>query len=131
MQITLPRLRGRLDRIGVMLSAMCVVHCILGLVLLGAFGAAALGGGAGLLLHPAVHEVGLLLAVLIAGLTIATGAFAARPGARRSPALKLALAGLAAMTAALLVGHGPEEVVLTVIGVLLVGVAHWVNLRRA
>ena len=50
-------IRGNLDRAGITLSALCVVHCLATLVLVGTLG---LGGE--LLADPIIHEVGLALA---------------------------------------------------------------------
>lgn len=99
-----------------------MVHCLAGLLLIGVLG---LGGG--LLLNPAVHRIGLILAVLIGALTI--GANALRHG-HRLP-LALGLCGLMLMTAAVLSDHGAGEAILTIGGVALVASAHVINLRRA
>jgi hypothetical protein len=115
-------IRERLDRAGVLLSGLCLVHCLLGLVIV-----SALGLGGGVLLAPEVHRIGLALAVLI-GL-IALGAGFVRHGAPLP--LVLGAAGLALMGAALAVGHGPGEALLTICGVALVASAHLWNLRRA
>ena len=72
MAFAFPRIRGRLDRIGLALSCLCAVHCVLGIVIVAGLG---LGG-------------------------------------------------------ALAVEHGPEEAVLTIIGVSLVALGHVLNLRR-
>jgi uncharacterized membrane protein YoaK (UPF0700 family) len=116
------QIRDRFDRVGMILSGLCLVHCVAGLVIV-----AGLGLGGGFLLDPAIHRVGLLLAVLVAGAAIGLGALRHR---RRSP-LVIAAAGLLFMTAALVVDHGFEEAVLTVIGVSLVAVGHLLNLRAA
>jgi MerC mercury resistance protein len=63
------RIRDRLDRIGVLLSCLCLIHCVLGLVLV-----AGLGVGAGALLDPSIHRVGLLLATVVAAVAIGVGA---------------------------------------------------------
>ena len=57
-----PWIRGRMDRFGLMLSGLCAVHCVLGIVIV-----AGLGLGGGLLLDPIIHRIGLLLATLVAG----------------------------------------------------------------
>ncbi len=118
----IPRIRGRLDRLGVLLSCLCAVHCVAGLVLV-----AGLGLGGSMLLDPAIHRVGLLLATIIAGVAIGIGAIRHR----RAAPFVVAMTGLSFMGGALAVGHGPEEAVLTIIGVILVSVGHILNLRRA
>lgn len=115
------RIRDRLDRIGVLLSCLCLVHCVLGLVLV-----AGLGVGAGVLLDPAIHRVGLVLATLVAAVAIGMGALRHR---RMAPFV-VAMMGLSFMGGAVAVGHGTEEAVLTVIGVVLVALGHILNLRK-
>lgn len=117
-----PWIRGKMDRVGIFLSALCLLHCVVGLVLV-----AGLGLGATFLLDPAIHKIGLLLATLVAGVAIGLGAVRHR---RRTPFV-VAMTGLSFMGGALAVGHGTEEAVLTVIGVGLVGAGHFLNLRQA
>ena len=121
-QTPAPHNRRLLDRFGIVLSGLCMVHCMAGLVLIGVLG---LGGG--LLLDPAIHRVGLVLAVTIGAVTI--GANALRHG-HRLP-LALGCCGLAMMAAAIASDHGIGEAVLTIGGVALLASAHVVNLRRA
>lgn len=117
-----PWIRGKMDRVGILLSALCVVHCIAGLVLV-----AGLGVGATFLLDPAIHRVGLLLATLVAAVAIGTGALRHR----RAVPFVVAMTGLSFMGGALAVGHGTDEVILTMIGVGLVSTGHLLNLRQA
>lgn len=117
-----PWIRGRLDRAGVMLSALCLVHCVLGLVLV-----AGLGLGGTFLLDPDIHRWGLLLATIVAGVAIGMGALRHR----RAGPFVVAMTGLTFMGGALAVGHGFEEAVLTMIGVTLVAAGHILNLRHA
>ena len=117
-----PWIRGRLDRAGVMLSALCLVHCVLGLVLV-----AGLGLGGTFLLDPDIHRWGLLLATIVAGVAIGLGAVRHR----RAMPFVVAMTGLSFMGGALAVGHGFEEAVLTMIGVTLVAAGHILNLRHA
>jgi hypothetical protein len=115
-------LKGRMDRLGVLLSCLCLVHCVVGLILV-----AGMGAGASFLLDPAIHKFGLLLATIVAGAAIGLGAFRHR----RVAPFVVAMTGLSFMGAALAVGHGYEEAVLTVIGVILVAAGHVLNLRKA
>ena len=117
----LTRIRDRLDRVGVVLSCLCLVHCVLGLVLV-----AGLGAGATFLLDPAIHKAGLLLATIVAGVAIGIGAIRHR----RAAPFVVAMTGLSFMGGALAVGHGYEEAVLTIIGVILVATGHILNLRK-
>jgi hypothetical protein len=115
-----PWIRHRLDRFGVALSCLCAVHCVLGLIIV-----AGLGIGGTVLLDPAIHRVGLLLATVIAGVAIGLGALQHR----RAAPFVVAMTGLSFMGGALAVDHGPKEAVLTVIGVSLVALGHLLNVR--
>lgn len=115
-------IRDRLDRVGVFLSGLCALHCLLGLLLV-----SVLGLGGELLLAPAIHEVGLALAILVGVLTLGLGML--RHG--RGGPLVLGLCGIALMAAALATGHGPYEAILTLAGVVLLAIAHIRNLRHA
>lgn len=114
-------LRSRLDRFGVLLSGLCMVHCLAGLFIVGIMG---LGGGA--LLDPAIHRIGLIVALVVGASTIGLGAL--RHG-HRLP-LAIGVTGLVLMAGAVAAGHGSAEAVLTIIGVLLVATAHVLNIRR-
>lgn len=113
--------RTRLDRLGMLLSGLCALHCITGILLV-----AVLGIGGGFLLDPAIHRVGLALATLTAAVAIGLGAVRHR----RAAPFVVAMTGLTFMGGALAVDHGVEEAVLTIIGVSLVAIAHIMNLRR-
>jgi hypothetical protein len=113
-------IRSRLDRFGVLLSGLCAVHCMAGIFLVSILG---IGGGA--LANPAIHRVGIVLAVLIGAATL--GMNALRHG--RTGPLLTGLAGLSLMALAIFVGHGTREAVLTVSGVALVATAHIRNIR--
>ena len=115
-------IRQRLDRFGVVLSGLCAVHCLLGLLIV-----SILGFGGELLLAPAIHRVGLALAVVVAVLTLGLGVIRHR---RVGPMI-VAGAGITLMALALAVGHGEEEAVLTISGVMVLAVAHIWNLRSA
>jgi len=112
--------RVRLDRFAIGLSALCAVHCVVTVLLLGAL--SSLGH---FFAAPIIHEAGLALAILV-------GAVALGAGLRRHRALfplAVGCVGLAVMGCALLVPHGLGESVLTVLGVSLVAIAHVLNIR--
>ena len=115
-------IRNRLDHAGVLLSGLCAVHCVLGVVLV-----SVLGLGGGVLLAPAIHEVGLALAIVVGLLTLGLGVL--RHG--QIGPLIIGGCGIALMASALAVGHGVSEAVLTIAGVALVATAHIRNLRHA
>lgn len=115
-------IRDRLDRVGVLLSGLCALHCVLSIVLV-----SALGLGGHLLLTPAIHEVGLMLAILVGMVTLGVGVL--RHG--EVGPLLIGTCGIGLMASALAVGHGLPEAVLTISGVSLVALAHIRNLRHA
>ena len=115
-------IRDRFDRVGVLLSGLCALHCVLSIVLV-----SVLGLGGEILLTPAIHEVGLALAIAVGVVTLGLGVLR-----HRQPApLLIGAAGLSLMALALLVPHGPKEAMLTIAGVALVATAHIRNLRHA
>ena len=104
-----------------LLSGLCAVHCLAGLLLVTVMG---LGGG--VLLDPSIHRVGLAVALVVGGATI--GISAVRHG-HRLP-LMLGTLGLTFMAAALWTGHSAFEAALTICGVALVALAHFINIRK-
>jgi hypothetical protein len=119
---TFNQIRSRLDRLGMILSGLCALHCVLSIVIV-----AALGFGGGILFAPEIHRIGLVAATLIAAVAIGAGALKHR----RAAPFVTAMTGLSFMGGALAVPHGYEEAVLTVIGVALVSLGHILNLRSA
>ena len=114
-------IRGRLDRVGVVLSGLCMVHCLAGLLLV-----AGLGLGGGVLLAPQIHRVGLGLAIAVGSVTLVLGVIR-----HRDPVpLQVGAAGISFMAVALFAGHGSAEGVLTIMGVALLAWAHLRNLRH-
>ena len=121
MRMAFISIRNRLDRIGVLLSGLCALHCLAGLLLV-----AGLGLGGSVLLAPEIHRVGLALAIAVGSVTLVLGVV--RHG---DPVpLQIGAAGIALMAFALFVGHGMAEAVLTILGVGLLAWAHLRNLRH-
>ena len=121
MRTALLSIRDRLDRVGITLSGLCLVHCLAGLLLV-----AVLGVGGQWILDPAIHRVGLALAIAVGAATIGLGVL--RHG--KFGPLALGTVGLLLMGAALAVDHGVQEAALTIGGVLLLAAAHILNLRH-
>lgn len=115
-------IRDRFDRVGVVLSGLCALHCVLSIVLV-----SVLGIGGEVLLTPAIHEIGLALAILVGIVTLGLGVLRHR----QTGPLLIGAGGIALMALALLVEHGPKEAMLTIAGVALVATAHIRNLRHA
>jgi len=110
-----------IDRLAIGLSGLCLVHCIASAVFV-----TMLAATGGLLLHPAVHEIGLLLAILLGLVGLARGMM------QHGFMLPAAIAGLGlgVMAGALVVGHEGGELFYSVIGVLILALGHDLN-RRA
>ena len=115
-QLSIPN--GRLDRIAMGLSGLCVVHCVATAVLLGL-----LASAGGFLGSPVVHEVGLTLAMII-------GAFALGRGILEHGFMlpsAIGALGLGVMAGALSLPHDGREPVYTVIGVMILALGHRLN----
>ena len=113
--------RDLFDRLAIGLSALCLVHCAASVILV-----ALLATAGGILLHPAVHEIGLGVAILLAIVGLGRGFIQHR----RPVPMILGAAGIGLMATALTVPHGVVEAAYTMIGVGCVAVAHLLN-RRA
>lgn len=114
-------IRRVLDRAGIWLSSLCLLHCLASIILV-----STLGLGGQLLLAPEIHRIGLVFALVIAAVAIGWGALRHR----RAAPFVTAMMGLSFMGGALAVPHGYEEAILTIIGVTLVSIGHILNLRH-
>jgi len=113
--------RDLFDRLAIGLSALCLVHCAASVILV-----ALLATAGGVLLHPAIHEIGLVMAIALALFGLGRGFL------RHRRPLPVLLGGcrIVMKTTALVVPHGVIEAGYTMIGVACVAVAHQLN-RRA
>lgn len=110
-----------LDRAAIGLSGLCLAHCIGSAVLV-----ALVASAGGALFHHAIHEVGLVLAIIFGVIGLGRGI------ARHGYMLPGAVGGLGlgVMAGALTLPHGGDEVLFTILGVGLVALGHDLN-RRA
>ena len=113
--------RDLFDRLAIGLSAICLVHCAVTVIFV-----AVLATAGGFLLHPAIHEAGLGLAILLAMVGLGRGFLQHR----RPVPMVLGTVGVALMATALTVPHGVTEAAYTMFGVAFVAGAHLLN-RRA
>ena len=114
--------QGRLDRLAIGLSGLCLAHCILSAVIV-----TVLASAGGLLLHPAVHEIGLVMAMSLGAIALGRGVM------QHGYALPVWVGslGLGVMAGALTLPHeGGQEAIYSVLGVLIVALGHDLN-RRA
>jgi hypothetical protein len=114
--------RGRLDRIAMGLSGLCLVHCVATAVLLSLVASAG-----GLLGKPIVHEVGLALAMTIGAIALGRGV---REHGFILPA-GVGLTGLALMGYALTLQESTFEPVFTTAGVMILALGHRLNVMAA
>ncbi|EZP73504.1 Membrane protein [Sphingomonas paucimobilis] len=111
---------GRLDRIAIALSGMCVAHCLGTAVLLGM-----LASAGGVFDNPLFHEVGLVLAILLGAVALGHGAVM---HGYMMPAAVGSL-GLGIMAGALTLDHGWQESAYTLLGVAILALGHDLNHR--
>jgi hypothetical protein len=118
----IPRSTGRLDRLAMGLSGLCLVHCVATAVLLGM-----LASAGSLLGKPIIHEVGLMLAMVIGAVALGRGV---REHGFILPSL-VGLAGLSLMGWALSLPEGGPEPIYTMSGVLILAFGHRLNVMAA
>jgi hypothetical protein len=112
---------GAVDRLAIGLSGLCLVHCLASAIFV-----AMLASAGGLLLHPAIHEVGLVFAI---GLGIAALGRGIVDHGFMMPSAVGGL-GLGVMAGSLAMPEGGAGTVYTVIGVAILALGHDLN-RRA
>lgn len=117
---------SRLDRLAIIVSGLCVVHCIASAVLL-----AMLSAVGGLFVDPLVHEIGLAVAIGLGAMGLGRGAL------QHGFLLPIAVGslGLGIMAGALSLPHDAGlthdgEALWTIIGVAILAFGHDLN-RRA
>ena len=115
---------GLWDRIAVLISGLCLAHCVGTIAFV-----ALLSSAGGMFLNPLVHEIGL-------GIAIALGFFALGRGVLdHGYIMPVAVGslGLGMMMGAITLGHdsghGGLEVFYTMLGVALLALAHDLNYR--
>lgn len=122
MSVTLRQalLNGRVDRIAMALSGLCVAHCFATAVFLGL-----LASAGGIFESPLFHEVGLVLAIVLGAVALGHGAIV---HGYMMPAAIGSL-GLGVMAGAMTMDHGWQESVYTLIGVAILALGHDLNHR--
>ena len=113
---------GRLDRLAMALSGLCVAHCFLTAVVLGL-----LASAGGIFGSPILHEAGLALAILMGAIALGHGAIV---HGFMMPAAIGSL-GLGIMAVALTMDHGWQESAYTLLGVAILALGHDLNHRAS
>ncbi|MEW4468756.1 MerC domain-containing protein [Parasphingorhabdus sp. JC815] len=115
---------GLWDRIAVLISGLCLVHCVSTLILV-----ALISSAAGVLLDPIIHEIGICIAIILGLIALGRGIM---DHGFLVPAIIGGL-GLAIMAAAITIGHqenhGSTEIFLTMAGVGILAIGHNLNYR--
>ena len=113
--------RGGVDRLAIGLSGLCLVHCVASAVFV-----AVLASAGGLLLHPAIHEVGLMFAIALGIVALGRGIL---DHGFMMPSAVGGL-GLGVMAGSLQLPEGGLGTIYTVLGVSILALGHDLN-RRA
>lgn len=113
---------GRLDRLAIGLSALCLVHCLATTIVL-----ALLASAGGLLGAPIIHEVGLTLAMILGAVALGRGV---TEHGFMMPCAIGAL-GLGVMAGALTLPHDGTEALYTMAGVGILALGHRLNFLAA
>jgi hypothetical protein len=109
-----------IDKSAIGLSGLCLLHCLLTTFALLALSAGSIG-----FFQHSIHQIGLAVAIPLAVVGLGRGVL--QHG--RWQAAAAGGVGIGLMLGALLTPHGHGELSLTVAGVVLVGVAHYFNIR--
>ncbi len=112
---------GTIDRLGIAVSGLCLVHCLASAVMV-----AVLASAGGILLNPLIHEIGLTIAIGLGIVALGRGVI---DHGFMMPAAVGGL-GLGVMAGALMLDHGGNSTVYSIVGVCLLALGHDLN-RRA
>ena len=112
---------GVVDRMAIGLSGLCLVHCLASAIFV-----AVLASAGGILLNPAIHEVGLLFAIALGVVALGRGIF--EHGFMMPSAI--GGLGLGVMAGSLQLPEGGLGTVYTILGVSMLALGHDLN-RRA
>jgi hypothetical protein len=112
---------GGVDRLAIGLSGLCLVHCVASAIFV-----AVLASAGGLLLHPAIHEVGLTFAIGLGIVALGRGIL---DHGFMMPSAVGGL-GLGVMAGSLQLPEGGLGTVYTILGVSILALGHDLN-RRA
>ncbi len=115
-------LKLQVDAMGIGLAGLCLIHCLATSIILTV--AASTGG---ILLSPYIHEVGLVLAILLGILALGRGFWVHRSVLPSC----VGAVGIGVMAAALSLPHSGLEIIVSMFGVSILAVSHYMNLRAS
>jgi MerC mercury resistance protein len=114
--------KWRWDGLGLGVAGLCLAHCVVTSTLL----ALSVAAG-GVLMNPAIHEIGLMFAIAFGILALGRGFLRHR---FLMPAL-IGILGISMMGIALTLPHGGVEIIVTVLGVCVLSLGHALNHRAS
>ncbi len=109
-----------LDRMGIGLSGLCLVHCVATTVMV-----ALLASVGGMFVSPHIHEIGLAIAIPLGALALGRGIW---EHGYMMPSSVGGL-GIGTMAGALSLPHSDTEMLTTLVGVGLLALGHDLNRR--
>jgi hypothetical protein len=112
---------GSMDRMAIALSGLCLVHCLASAIFV-----AMLASAGGILLHPAIHEVGLTFAIGLGMIALGRGIL---EHGFMMPSAVGGL-GLGVMAGSLGLPEDGTGTIYTILGVAILALGHDLN-RRA
>jgi hypothetical protein len=112
--------KWRWDGLGLGLAGLCLVHCLATSVIL-----VLVASAGGYLVNPAIHEIGLVGAIIFGMLALGKGY---REHNLILPAA-IGAVGIAIMAGGLMLEHSTREVLVTIVGVGILAVGHILNHR--
>ncbi len=113
---------GLADRIGIGIAGLCLLHCVATLLVVASL-ATSLGG----LFDPHLHEYGLVFAIIVGAVALCQGYFRHY---LRAPAA-IGTLGIVIMAIALGMPHSATEAWLTMVGVSILALGHFLNYRAS
>ena len=118
-----PTYRGKLDALSMLISGLCMVHCVVLPLLVSTLPVM----GIEVMENPWIELTTIVFALWVGGMAVIKGY---RKYHRKSFIVWLFVAGMLVMASANAAGEGHEATMKTA-GVLLVGIAHLLNYRLA
>ncbi|MEQ1688578.1 MAG: MerC domain-containing protein [Sphingopyxis sp.] len=111
---------GWADRAGIGVAALCAAHCITTAIVV-----TALASFGGVFLNPAIHEIGLVIAVVLGAIGLGSGII------RHGYMMPFATGsfGLGMMAGSLSLPHGSGELLATLVGLMVLALGHDLNFR--
>lgn len=118
---------GWWDRAAVMVSGLCLIHCLSTMIFV-----ALLSSVAGILVNPLIHEIGLGIAIALGMIALGRGILDhgyLMPAAIGSLGIGMMMGAISIGHANHAAGHSGAEIVYTMLGVAVLALGHDLNYR--